>query len=154
MAEKRTIERLWRDAATAGRTTPAYLVQEGEEWKPLSWAEAAERVEQLTAAGTPGFAPLYPLEWTLSQKIEAIATQLYGADGVEYSRPAERAIARLEAIGLGGLPVCIAKTQYSLSDDPSRLGRPRGFHITVTDVRPLVWRTISAADCPPPSSMN
>jgi formate--tetrahydrofolate ligase len=98
--------------------------------------DLAERVEQLTAAGTPGFAPLYPLEWSLSQKIEAIATQLYGADGVEYSRPAERAIARLEAIGLGALPVCIAKTQYSLSDDPSRLGRPRGFHITVTDVRP------------------
>jgi formate--tetrahydrofolate ligase len=98
--------------------------------------DLAERVEQLAAAGMPGFAPLYPLEWSLSQKIEAIATQLYGADGVEYSRPAERAIARLEAIGLGALPVCIAKTQYSLSDDPSRLGRPRGFHITVTDVRP------------------
>ena len=96
----------------------------------------AERVEELVAAGAPGFAPLYPLDWPLTKKIEVIATEIYGADGVEYSRPAERAIARLESVGLGGLPVCIAKTQYSLSDDPTQLGRPRDFHITVTDVRP------------------
>ncbi len=96
----------------------------------------AERVEQLTASGASAFAPLYPLDWPLRRKIETIATELYGAGAVEYSRPAERAIARLEASGLGGLPVCIAKTQYSLSDDPTLLGRPRGFPVTVTDVRP------------------
>jgi formate--tetrahydrofolate ligase len=98
--------------------------------------DLAERVVELGERGAPDFEPLYPLSWPLTLKIDAIATGLYGADGVEYSRPAEREIARLEAIGLGALPVCIAKTQYSLSDDPSRLGRPRGFHITVTEVRP------------------
>jgi len=98
--------------------------------------ELARRVEELAERGAPDFAPLYPLEWSLTRKIETVATEIYGADGVEYSRPAERQIARLEASGLGSLPVCIAKTQYSLSDDPTRLGRPRGFHVTVTEVRP------------------
>jgi formate--tetrahydrofolate ligase len=99
-------------------------------------AELAERVVALARRGAPDFEPLYPLSWPLTLKIDAIATGLYGADGVEYSRPAEREIARMEALGLGALPVCIAKTQYSLSDDPSRLGRPRGFHLTVTEARP------------------
>jgi formate--tetrahydrofolate ligase len=98
--------------------------------------DLARRVEQLATAGAPDFTPLYPLEWSLTRKIEAVAVELYGAGGVEYSRSAERQVARLEASGLGGLPVCIAKTQYSLSDDPARLGRPRGFQIKVTDVRP------------------
>jgi formate--tetrahydrofolate ligase len=96
----------------------------------------ADRVIALAEGGSAAFEPLYPLEWTIARKIEAIATRVYGADGVEYSRQAERDIVRLEEIGLGGLPVCIAKTQYSLSDDPTRLGRPSGFHITVAEVRP------------------
>ncbi|HUP20161.1 MAG TPA: formate--tetrahydrofolate ligase [Gemmatimonadota bacterium] len=99
--------------------------------------DLADRVMAAAAAGPRGtFRPLYPLEWSVRQKIEEIARRVYGADGVEYSRDADRHIDRMERIGLGNLPVCVAKTQYSLSDDPTRLGRPRGFHITVSEVRP------------------
>ena len=99
--------------------------------------ELADRViAEAESGGHPGFHVLYPLEMPIREKIATIAREVYGADGVEYTRPAERDVERLEAIGLGGLPVCVAKTQYSLSDDPARLGRPRDFHITVNEVRP------------------
>ncbi|HET9334391.1 MAG TPA: formate--tetrahydrofolate ligase [Gemmatimonadota bacterium] len=99
--------------------------------------ELADRVISTAEAMSPGsFRFLYPLEMAIRDKIATIAREVYGADGVEYTRPAERDIERLEQIGLGTLPVCIAKTQYSLSDDPARLGRPRGFHVTVNQVRP------------------
>ncbi|MCI0548580.1 MAG: formate--tetrahydrofolate ligase [Candidatus Rokubacteria bacterium] len=80
------------------------------------------------------FSPLYALDAPVKAKLETIARQVYGADGVGYSARAEREIARAEALGYGGLPVCVAKTQRSLSDDPGRLGRPRGFRITVNEV--------------------
>ena len=99
--------------------------------------ELADRVISTAESASPGsFRFLYPLEMPIREKIATIAREVYGADGVEYTRPAERDIERLEQIGLGTLPVCIAKTQYSLSDDPARLGRPRGFHVTVNQVRP------------------
>ena len=99
--------------------------------------DLAERViEAVETAPRGGFRFLYPLEMPIREKVETIAREVYGAEGVEYTRPAERDLDALEKIGLGGLPVCIAKTQYSLSDDPSRLGRPKGFHITVSEVRP------------------
>jgi formate--tetrahydrofolate ligase len=98
--------------------------------------DLADRVIEAVEGGKGGFRFLYPLETSIREKIETIAREVYGAEGVEYTRPAERDVAALEKIGLGGLPVCIAKTQYSLSDDPSRLGRPRGFHVTVSEVRP------------------
>jgi formate--tetrahydrofolate ligase len=79
------------------------------------------------------FAPLYPLDLPLRAKIERLATQVYGADRVVCTPRAERALAQAEALGYGGLPVCVAKTQRSLSDDPRLLGRPRGFRITVSD---------------------
>ena len=82
------------------------------------------------------FAPIYPLEMSISEKIETVAREVYGADGVDFQGAARKSIDQLESIGLGGLPVCIAKTQYSLSDDASRLGRPEGFRITVRDVTP------------------
>ena len=82
------------------------------------------------------FAPIYDVKLPIKQKIEAIATQIYGADGVDYAPAAEKNIAQCEAMGLAETPVCIAKTQYSFSDDPTKLGRPRGFRITIRDVTP------------------
>ena len=93
-------------------------------------------IDAVDTATSGGFRFLYPLEMPIREKVETIAREVYGAEGVEYTRPAERDVEALEKIGLGGLPVCVAKTQYSLSDDPSRLGRPKGFHITVSEVRP------------------
>lgn len=81
------------------------------------------------------FKPLYPLELTIKEKISEIAGNIYGADGVIYTTAADKAIADIEKLGAGDLPVCIAKTQYSLSDDPTLLGRPKNFNITVRDVR-------------------
>ena len=80
------------------------------------------------------YKPLYPLDAPIKTKLSTIATRVYGADGVSYSARAERQIAQAEALGYGGVPVCVAKTQRSLSDDPSRLGRPRGFTVAVNEV--------------------
>ena len=80
-----------------------------------------------------GVHPLYDLDQPLKAKIGIIAKEIYGADGVEYTPSAEKALAGLEKFGYGNLPVCIAKTQYSLSDDQHLLGRPQGFTVTVRD---------------------
>jgi formate--tetrahydrofolate ligase len=82
------------------------------------------------------FQPLYPLKLSLKEKIETVARDIYGADGVSYTPGADKDIARMESIGLRDVPVCIAKTQYSFSDDPNRRGRPSGFVITVREVTP------------------
>jgi formate--tetrahydrofolate ligase len=79
------------------------------------------------------FKPLYDVAKPIKEKIETIAREIYGAEGVDFTGTAEKAIAQLEQIGLGGTPVCMAKTQYSFSDDPAKLGRPSGFRITVKD---------------------
>jgi len=83
------------------------------------------------------YRPLYDWSLPIKEKIEIIAREIYGADGVLYYPEAERAIRRYEKLGYGGLPICMAKTQYSLSDDPKKLGRPTGFKITVREVRIL-----------------
>ena len=70
----------------------------------------------------------------LKEKINSIATKIYGADGVDYTPEAEKELANLEKIGFGKVPVCMAKTQYSLTDDQTKLGRPTGFRITVRQV--------------------
>lgn len=77
---------------------------------------------------------LYPDEMSLKDKVATIASEIYGADGVTYAPAAQRALARIEQMGFGNLPVCMAKTQYSLSDDQTKLGRPSGFTINVRDV--------------------
>lgn len=82
------------------------------------------------------FKPLYDVKLPIKEKIQIIAKQIYGADGVDFTATAEKAIAQCDAMGLGQTPVCIAKTQYSLSDDATRLGRPTGYRITVRDVTP------------------
>ena len=80
------------------------------------------------------FAPLYDTALPIKKKIELIATEIYGAAGVDYQAAAERSIAQCEAMGMGKTPICMAKTQYSFSDDPGRLGRPTGFRLTIRDV--------------------
>ena len=91
------------------------------------WAAAEE--------GAPSFHLLYPDEMPLKDKIEAIATRIYGADGVDYSPAANKQLAQFEAMGYSALPVCMAKTQYSLSHDAKLLGAPKGFRIPVREVR-------------------
>ena len=80
------------------------------------------------------FQVLYPDEMGLKEKIETIAKEIYGAEGVTYSSAAEKELKRITELGMGGFPVCLAKTQYSLSDDPNRLGRPEGFTVNVREV--------------------
>lgn len=80
------------------------------------------------------FAPIYPDNMSLKDKINAISTKIYGADGVTYSPAAENALKKITDMGFGNMPVCMAKTQYSLSDDQTKLGRPSGFDITVREV--------------------
>lgn len=81
------------------------------------------------------FAPIYPLDTSLKEKIKAVATEIYRADEVIYTAQANKAIAEVEKLGGGALPICVAKNQYSLSDDPTLLGAPKNFSITVRDVR-------------------
>lgn len=76
----------------------------------------------------------YELDESIQEKITAVAVKIYGADGVDFSAKAQKEIADLEKSGFGNLPICIAKNQYSLTDDPAKLGRPTNFHITVRDV--------------------
>ena len=82
------------------------------------------------------FAPLYEVSLGIREKIGVIVTRVYGGDGVDFSPRAERAIRDLERQSLGHTPVCIAKTQYSFSDDPSRLGAPHGFRVHISEVYP------------------
>ena len=82
------------------------------------------------------FKPIYDVAQPIKAKIETIAKEIYGADGVDYTAAAEKNIAQCESMGLGGTPVCMAKTQYSFSDDATKLGRPTGFRLTVRDVTP------------------
>ncbi|MBO8154532.1 formate--tetrahydrofolate ligase [Thermovirga sp.] len=82
-----------------------------------------------------GYRPLYELELPLREKIETIAREVYGADGVDYSPAAEKTLKELEANGYANLPVCMAKTQMSISDDPAKKGRPKGYRINVREVR-------------------
>ncbi|MDE6784562.1 MAG: formate--tetrahydrofolate ligase, partial [Ruminococcus sp.] len=97
--------------------------------------DLAEKVCSTVELCNSNFRPLYSTELTIKEKIETLAREIYRADGVIYTTQAEKAIKEIESIGFGNLPVCVAKTQYSLSDDPSLLGKPEGFNITVRDAR-------------------
>jgi formate--tetrahydrofolate ligase len=88
----------------------------------------------LLARERSAFAPLYALDDPITVKLDTIARRIYGADGVEYPKRVERQIAQAEALGYGRLPICVAKTQRSLSDDPALLNRPRGFKIAVNEL--------------------
>lgn len=96
--------------------------------------ELAEKV--LEAMKQPAdFQYMYEVEQSIPEKIEAIAKAIYGADGVDFTAPAKKQLAEIEALGLDKMPICMAKTQYSLSDDATKLGRPEGFRITVKELR-------------------
>ncbi len=98
-------------------------------------AEALARAVIEAAEEPSQFRFLYDLEQPIKAKIEAIATAIYGADGVTYEAAADAQIRRFEAAGYGALPICMAKTHLSLTDDPKRLGAPRGFTVRVREVR-------------------
>lgn len=85
--------------------------------------------------GSASFAPIYDEKLPIKEKIEAVAREIYGADGVVYTAKAEKEIKTLTEFGFDKMPVCMAKTQYSLSDNPALLGRPSGFSVTVREVR-------------------
>ena len=97
-------------------------------------AELAEEVLKLVDSGVSNYHPIYDIALSLDEKIKTIATEIYGAKDVEYTPEAKKALADLTALGFGELPVCMAKTQYSLSDDPKLLGRPEGFTVSVREV--------------------
>lgn len=96
--------------------------------------ELAQKVLQTLEEKPSAFAPLYPDEMPLKDKIHTVAAQIYGAADISYTPAAEKMLQKLTALGFGNLPVCIAKTQYSLSDDQYKLGRPTGFTVHVRDV--------------------
>ncbi|MBR0230647.1 MAG: formate--tetrahydrofolate ligase [Clostridia bacterium] len=106
------------------------------------WAEGgkggealAREVVRLCEEEKGDFRFSYTDGMTIKEKIEAVATKVYGGDGVIFAPQASKQIERLEQLGFGGLPVCIAKTQYSFTDDPAKLGAPEGFKITVRSVK-------------------
>ena len=108
------------------------------------WAMGGEGAKELAeevvkAAQKPSnFKFLYPLDWAIKQKIETIATEVYGADGVDYSPEADERISEYTRLGFDTLPICMAKTHLSLSADPVLKGVPKGFRIPVRDIRASV----------------
>lgn len=97
--------------------------------------DLAEKVINAIENETASYAPAYDTDMSIKDKIHAIVTKIYGGNGVNYSAKANKQIKRLEELGLDKKPVCIAKTQYSLSDNPALLGRPEGFEVSVSSVR-------------------
>ncbi|MEG0128382.1 formate--tetrahydrofolate ligase [Clostridium sp.] len=97
--------------------------------------EMAKKVVEICEKNEANFAPLYDAELSIVEKINKIATEIYRADGVDFTAECKKQIAELEGLGLDKMPICMAKTQYSFSDDPTLLGAPTGFRITVREVR-------------------
>lgn len=97
--------------------------------------DLAKKVVKTIEEKPSDFKPLYDAELPIKEKLDIIAREIYRADGVVYTKSAEKAIAEIEVLGKDKLPVCVAKTQYSLSDDQTKLGKPENFIITVRDVR-------------------
>ena len=97
--------------------------------------DLAEKVCETIETTPSSYKPLYDEKLPIKEKIETIAREIYRADGVVYTAQAEKSIKEIEALGFAETPVCVAKTQYSLSDDPNKLGKPENFEITVRDVK-------------------
>ena len=97
--------------------------------------ELAKEVVRLVEEGKNDFRFAYEDDMSIEEKINAVVTKVYGGDGVDFTPAARKQMARLEELGFGSFPVCMAKTQYSLSDDPKKLGRPSGFRVTVRNMK-------------------
>jgi formate--tetrahydrofolate ligase len=123
-------------AECAERTGARVALNEVWEKGGEGGVELARAAMALLDAGESHFAPIYSAAAPIREKIDTIVRKVYGGDGADYTQKAERSIHYLESIGMGDTPVCMAKTQYSLTDDASVLGRPRGFRITVNEVYP------------------
>lgn len=98
--------------------------------------ELAEKLMEILETKEANFAPLYGLELSIEDKIKTVAKEIYGADDVVFTKKVLTKIKKYTEQGLGNLPICVAKTQYSLSDDPTLLGRPEGFTVTISDLIP------------------
>ena len=98
--------------------------------------ELAEKLLKILETKEANFAPLYGLELSIEDKIKTVAKEIYGADDVVFTKKVLTKIKKYTEQGLGNLPICVAKTQYSLSDDPTLLGRPEGFTVTISDLIP------------------
>ena len=126
------------DAVTAACAAEAAQAVRSDVWEKggeggLALAEALLR---LLETSKPAFRLLYDEKRAVKEKIETIAKEIYGAEGVQFSHAAERALELLPKLGLGETPVCMAKTQYSFSDDPTKLGAPSGYTLHVRDILP------------------
>jgi formate--tetrahydrofolate ligase len=138
-----------RAAAAAARGAGALdaVVSEGFARGGAGTAALADAVVAHADAGTARFRPLYPDDAPLPDKIAAICTRVYGAEGVDFDPAAAATLAALADTPLARMPVCMAKTQYSLSADPTRLGAPTGFRVPVRDVRPAPGAGFVVARC-------
>lgn len=96
--------------------------------------EMAKKVVEVAEKNEAKFQPLYDVEMSIKDKLHKIATEIYGAEGVDYSKKVNKTIANIEKLGYDKMPICMAKTQYSFSDDPTLLGAPEGFRITISDI--------------------
>ena len=97
--------------------------------------ELAHKVVEITETKSSQFAPIYDVDHSIQEKVTTIAKEIYRAERVEFSATAKKQIAELEKLGLDKMPICMAKTQYSFSDDPSLLGAPTGFTLTVREIK-------------------
>lgn len=105
----------------------------GEGGKELAQA-VIDTIDKCEGCQT-NFSPIYDEKLSIKEKLDKIAKEIYRADGVTYTSAAEKSIKEIEALGCDKIPVCVAKTQYSLSDDPQKLGKPEGFTVTIRDVK-------------------
>ena len=113
--------------------------------------ELAEKLLDILAKDEAHFAPIYSLDLPIADKIKTIAKEIYGADDVTFSKKVLNKMKKYESQGLGNLPICVAKTQYSLSDDPTLLGKPSGFKVTISDLIPnteqVSWWLLVVISC-------
>lgn len=131
-AEIQYIKDFCREAGTAVAFSDVFL-NGGDGGMELAQA-VIDTIDRCDGCQTD-FKPLYDEKLTVKEKLDTIAREIYRADGVTYTSQAEKSIKEIEALGYGETPVCVAKTQYSLSDDPKKLGKPEGFTVTIRDVK-------------------
>jgi formate--tetrahydrofolate ligase len=129
-----TDEELQRISDRCKKLGASFALSEVWEKGGAGGLELADRVVELAEQSNTNFQPLYDWDSPVKEKIETIATRIYGADGVDYSTQAERDLRRIQKLELEGLPICMAKTQKSLSDNAKLLGRPNGFRIYIREI--------------------